>query len=72
MLKLLLRNGPKLNLLGTCESFIEVHLSKVLAREPSRHPSYLSNIVAGVIRDLGTQGYELALYTARHLATPRR
>lgn len=72
MLKLLLRNGPGLNLLGTCESFIEAHLSNVSAREPSRHHSYLSDIAVGVISGLGAQGYELALYTARHLATPRR
>lgn len=60
-------------LLGVGIPFIEVHLSNVLAREPFRHHSYLSDIAVGVVSGLGPQGYELALRAVdRHLATPRR
>jgi 3-dehydroquinate dehydratase-2 len=41
--------------------FIEVHLSNVYAREPFRKQSYFSDIAAGVVSGLGSQGYELAL-----------
>jgi len=44
--------------------FIEVHLSNVHAREPFRQHSYFSDIAAGVISGLGSQGYELALSAA--------
>ena len=44
--------------------FIEVHLSNVHAREPFRHHSYFSDIAAGVICGLGSQGYDLALQAA--------
>jgi len=44
--------------------FIEVHLSNVHAREPFRQHSYFSDIAAGVISGLGSQGYELALIAA--------
>jgi 3-dehydroquinate dehydratase-2 len=44
--------------------FIEVHLSNVHARETFRQHSYFSDIAAGVISGLGSQGYELALAAA--------
>lgn len=48
--------------------FVEVHLSNVHAREPFRRHSYFSDIAAGVISGLGSQGYELALeYALRQL-----
>ena len=47
---------------------IEVHISKVYAREEFRHHSYLSPVATGVIVGLGVQGYLLAL---RYLATAR-
>lgn len=48
--------------------FIEVHLSNVLAREPFRRRSYLSDLAVGVIGGLGAFGYELALdYALRQL-----
>jgi len=51
-------------LLATGIPFIEVHLSNVHAREPFRHRSYFSDVAAGVIAGLGSQGYELALAAA--------
>ena len=44
--------------------FIEIHLSNVHAREAFREHSYFSDIAAGVISGLGSQGYELALQAA--------
>ena len=44
--------------------FIEIHLSKVHAREAFREHSYFSDIAVGVISGLGAQGYELALHAA--------
>ncbi len=44
--------------------FIEVHLSNVMAREPFRHHSYLSDIAVGMVCGLGAVGYELALQAA--------
>lgn len=44
--------------------FIEVHLSNIYAREPFRRHSYFSDIAAGVISGLGSQGYDLALAAA--------
>src|SRR5258706_269496 len=44
--------------------FIEVHLSNVHAREPSRKHSYFSDLAAGVIAGLGPMVYELALEAA--------
>ncbi|MBM3855042.1 MAG: type II 3-dehydroquinate dehydratase [Verrucomicrobia bacterium] len=41
--------------------FVEVHLSNIHAREPFRRHSYFSDIAAGVICGLGSQGYRLAL-----------
>ncbi len=41
--------------------FIEVHISNVYARESFRQHSYFSDIAAGVIVGLGTNGYLLAL-----------
>lgn len=51
-------------LLAVAIPFIEVHLSNVYAREPFRAHSYFSDVAAGVISGLGTQGYELALQAA--------
>ena len=48
-------------LLGVAIPFLEVHISNVLAREPFRRHSYLSDISAGVITGLGVRGYELGL-----------
>ena len=50
--------------LGVGTPFIEVHISNVFAREPFRHRSYLSDVAAGVISGLGTDGYQLALRAA--------
>jgi 3-dehydroquinate dehydratase-2 len=41
--------------------FVEVHLSNIHAREPFRRHSYFSDIAAGVICGLGSDGYRLAL-----------
>jgi 3-dehydroquinate dehydratase-2 len=41
--------------------FIEVHISNIYARESFRQHSYFSDIAAGVISGLGTNGYLLAL-----------
>jgi len=49
-LRILLLNGPSMNLLGT--------------REPPRHHSYLSDIAVGVICGLDADGCSYALQTA--------
>ena len=54
-------------LLSVSIPFIEVHLSNVHAREPFRHHSYFSDVVAGVIVGLGAMGYSLALTAAINL-----
>jgi 3-dehydroquinate dehydratase-2 len=41
--------------------FIEVHLSNLHAREPWRRHSYFTDVAAGTIFGLGSQGYDLAL-----------
>lgn len=48
-------------LAGVAIPFIEVHLSNIHAREPFRRHSYFSDLAAGTICGLGSQGYELAL-----------
>lgn len=48
-------------LLAVQTPFIEVHISNIHARESFRHHSYFSDIAAGVICGLGTNGYLLAL-----------
>jgi 3-dehydroquinate dehydratase-2 len=40
---------------------IEVHMSKVFAREEFRHRSVISEVCAGTITGLGAGGYHLAL-----------
>ncbi|OQY54930.1 MAG: type II 3-dehydroquinate dehydratase [Candidatus Parabeggiatoa sp. nov. 2] len=59
-------------LLAVAIPFIEVHLSNVHAREPFRHPSYFSDIAAGVISGLGAQGYTLALQAALSILSNSR
>ncbi len=48
-------------LLAVTIPFVEVHISNVLAREPFRRHSYLSDVAVGVITGLGARGYELGL-----------
>jgi 3-dehydroquinate dehydratase-2 len=48
-------------LLAVSLPFIEVHLSKVEAREHFRQINYFSDIAAGSISGLGPLGYELAV-----------
>lgn len=48
-------------LTGVAIPFVEVHLSNIHAREPFRRHSYFSDVAAGTICGLGSQGYELAL-----------
>lgn len=40
---------------------VEVHLTNVYKREPFRHKSFISEVVAGVICGFGSHGYELAI-----------
>lgn len=58
-------------LLGVAIPFIEIHLSNVHARESFRHRSFFSDVAAGVIIGLGTQGYTLALDAAIHLTNQK-
>ena len=44
--------------------FVEIHISKVHARESFRHHSYFSDIAQGVIVGLGVLGYDLAVQYA--------
>ncbi len=46
---------------------VEVHLSQVHAREPFRHHSVISGVVAVTITGAGAYGYHLAALAARHL-----
>lgn len=48
-------------LLAVAIPFVEVHLSNIHAREPFRRHSHFSDIAAGVICGLGSQGYRFAL-----------
>lgn len=48
-------------LAGVAIPFVEVHLSNIHSREPFRRQSYFSDLAAGTICGLGSQGYELAL-----------
>ena len=48
-------------LAGVAIPFVEVHISNIHRREAFRHRSYLSDIAAGVICGLGTDGYRLAI-----------
>lgn len=56
--------------LSTALPFVEVHISNVYQRESFRHKSLLSDIAAGVVVGLGTNGYALGLRgLANHLAS---
>jgi 3-dehydroquinate dehydratase-2 len=50
---------------------VEVHITNIHAREPFRHHSVISDIVAGQIVGLGATGYDLALeWHRQRLANP--
>ncbi len=57
--------------LGVAIPFIEVHLSKIDAREPFRHHSYLADIAVGRISGFGILGYRLALQAVHHYLQSR-
>ncbi|RJP86054.1 MAG: type II 3-dehydroquinate dehydratase [Desulfobacteraceae bacterium] len=46
---------------------VEVHLSNIYKREPFRHHSFLSDVVAGQIAGFGMQGYFMALDAILHI-----
>lgn len=46
--------------------FLEVHLSNIYSREPFRRHSYFSDLAAGTICGLGSQGYDFALQFVLH------
>lgn len=48
-------------LAGVAIPFVEIHISNIYRRESFRHHSYLSDIAAGVICGLGTDGYRIAI-----------
>ena len=48
-------------LLGIDIPFYEIHISNIFSREEFRHKSFFSDIAAGVICGLGSQGYNMAL-----------
>jgi 3-dehydroquinate dehydratase-2 len=41
--------------------FVEIHISNIYRRESFRHHSYLSDLAAGVVCGLGTDGYRIAI-----------
>ena len=41
--------------------FVEVHLSNIFAREPSRRHSVIADLALGLVTGFGAQGYLLAL-----------
>ena len=48
-------------LAGVAIPFVEMHISNIYRRESFRHHSYLSDLAAGVICGLGTDGYRIAI-----------
>jgi 3-dehydroquinate dehydratase-2 len=48
-------------LAGVAIPFVEIHISNIYRRESFRHHSYLSDLAAGVICGLGTDGYRIAI-----------
>jgi 3-dehydroquinate dehydratase-2 len=63
--RLLLVNGPNLNLLGSDLPVAEVHLSTIHPTESFRHHSYISAVAEMVVVGAGADGYAVAV---RHLA----
>jgi len=48
---------------------VEVHISNVHAREPFRHTSVTSPVMAGFVAGFGPLGYELAVHALAQLTT---
>jgi 3-dehydroquinate dehydratase-2 len=48
-------------LAGVAIPFVEIHISNIYRRESFRHHSYLSDLAAGVVCGLGTDGYRIAI-----------
>lgn len=48
-------------LAGVAIPFVEVHISNIYRRESFRHHSYLSELAAGMICGLGTDGYRIGI-----------
>ena len=55
-------------LLNFEKPIIEVHISNIFKREEFRHHSYISDVAAGMICGLGTQGYTLAIQAIAKLS----
>jgi 3-dehydroquinate dehydratase-2 len=48
-------------LLAVQVPFVELHLSNIFAREPSRHHSMIADLAVGMVTGFGAQSYLLAL-----------
>ncbi len=59
-------------LLGFSKPIIEVHISNIFKREEFRHHSYISDVAAGMICGLGTNGYILAIEAMKEIITNER
>lgn len=58
--------------LATTIPVIEIHLSNIFKRDPSRHTSFLSRGVNGVIIGFGAHGYELGLEALARILGPEQ